>query len=353
MKRTVALLLIVVFILAAFASAAPEDNSAGTQSVATLSLSYSGIEDQVLKNNPTVRSNNNTLENMNDPDGIVAARNDLFTQAAKIDMSVAGLLTASGGAASPNILQLAYAANALRAQGQILKAPDDDTIEETKWQLDQINYTMVTVSQSLFTTYLSMERQLDNMQKSVGVMNKTLEIMKLRYGFGQISILDLEAFQNQKASMGSGAQSLEVGLETLKGEINMQLGRAFDAPLELMPLPSPDFTYIEKIDRSADLLKAKGASYSLKLKQRAIKDADDTDFDDKQYDTFKRDYENKVLAVKTEEETIRFTQQKLLDAISEKKRTLVIEQSNLTLEQKKLKAYELNSNLAQSRSLIL
>ncbi|GEM_PF-3854810 len=347
MKRTAALFLMAALIFAVFASAAPEDASKGTQTLSALSLSYEDIEDQVLKNNPTVKSNKNTLENMKHPDGLIAARNNLFTQAAKIEMSVSGMIAALEGKATSNLMQLSFAANSLKAQAQTMKAPEKEEIEETGWQLDQVNCMLVTAVQSMYVSYLSTERQLEDMRQSAAVMDRNLEAMKLRYELGQVTILDLEALENQRKSLRSAISSLESGLKTLKGEINMQLGRAFDAPLELKPLASPDLTYAEKLDRPADLQKAKNASYALKLKRRAIDDADDTEYEDQKYNTFKRDYENKVMDANTEEETIRFTQAKLIDAMDEKKRALDIEQDQLELEKDKLAVSELKYDLGE------
>lgn len=332
MKKRICLLLCAVFIFGLFASAAPEDGESPEQGTQELTLSYEDIESLVLSGNPTVRSNENTLKIMQSYDGMIAARNKLFTQAAKLDMSINQIITLSGGAASQNLLQLSYLSNALKAQAQQIEKPKDKDLEDLRLQLEPVNDLLVSVVQNLYLTGLSMEKQCASLKEQLYLLQRNVEVLELRLSLGQITELDLKTLQYQKTSAEAGLKNLENALVTIKGEINIQLGRSYDAPLTLAGLPEYDLTYAETVDRIADAETIKNQNFSLQVKRRELEDYDDVDDEDeKKYTTYQLERENKVLALSAAEENLRFSQEKLLIDIASKAQNITLLESECSL----------------------
>ena len=338
LKRVMTLALVFCLLLLLFASAEDmQPSSAQNVSSSPLALQYSEIDALVRSGNPTIRMNQNTIKTLENPDGVKAARDKIFTEAAKVQMGVNQMIAATNGAVSASLLELSYLASTLKAQGQQMSIPDEEQVERTALQLDQVNDTMVSIVQNLFLSYLSAERQLDELQNNLALVNKNLEVLTLRQELEQVTALDVSELALQKSTLSANITILESSLANIKGEINIQLGRPYDAVLNLVEPNMADTSYLDEIDFAADWQKAKEANYALKLQRLELADLDETEYEDQQYQTFQLQRENSVLQLQSDEENLRFAHKKAYDEIENNQQLAAIaeaeyQQAQQTLE---------------------
>ena len=184
-----------------------------------------------------------------------------------------------------------------------------------------------------------MARQVRDLARSRTYLEHNIEIMELRLKLGQISELDLLSVTGQLPQVISGIATLENEMENLRGEMNLMLGRAFDAPLEFAPLPAAVLPEAEK--RGENQKKALENSYSLKLKEQALKEIKNPN--DSQ--AIEKQRQAAVSARDAEARRVLFLEDKLWRALEDKQRAAADAQSALQDEARRYDAAKLKYEL--------
>lgn len=294
MKKWISLILALTM-LSTFAGAvdeaaagAPGEGTVPVDDTTPLLLTYAEIERLILENNPVIFQNRASLYALEHNDATNSMADALWEMSSqlsamqrRLDGAAEALENAS--ASTPEI-QGIYGALALnlRASSALVSSTistvkaqsaqmnvSEDTIKTTKLNMEQAELQLVSGAQNIFIAYNAMARQVRDLARSRTYLEHNIEIMELRLKLGQISELDLLSVTGQLPQVISGIATLENEMENLRGEMNLMLGRAFDAPLEFAPLPAAVLPEAEK--RGENQKKALENSYSLKLKEQALK----------------------------------------------------------------------------------
>lgn len=364
MKKWISLILALTM-LSTFAGAvdeaaagAPGEGTVPVDDTTPLLLTYAEIERLILENNPVIFQNRASLYALEHNDATNSMADALWEMSSqlsamqrRLDGAAEALENAS--ASTPEI-QGIYGALALnlRASSALVSSTistvkaqsaqmnvSEDTIKTTKLNMEQAELQLVSGAQNIFIAYNAMARQVRDLARSRTYLEHNIEIMELRLKLGQISELDLLSVTGQLPQVISGIATLENEMENLRGEMNLMLGRAFDAPLEFAPLPAAVLPEAEK--RGENQKKALENSYSLKLKEQALKEIKNPN--DSQ--AIEKQRQAAVSARDAEARRVLFLEDKLWRALEDKQRAAADAQSALQDEARRYDAAKLKYEL--------
>ena len=286
MKRAVSLLCSIAILFVLGAGAAGAARAAEPESA--LTLTFSEIEGLVTKGNPTIRNNEATIINLDNPyeiDEMIIALtlsyNSLHALAREARV-ILGQLMAAGGEGDPDpapdpvreglilVLRNDIAAYE-RDMAQIMAQLDQvyisprPSFDKAAQQLGNANKLIVCGAESLFITCHALSRQLEQSGDNLKALSGTIKIMELRLSLGMISALSLAGPRAEYAQLELSIAGLENNLRSLHGQINLLLGRAHGAPLQIGELPSAARGFLKTVDRERDLRAAKNNNHLINI----------------------------------------------------------------------------------------
>ena len=342
MKRIISYLMVLSIILAGAAAltgaaeAAPAENA--------LRLSFSDVEKQINSKNLTIRNNQITIQNINsmlDDDAItalIASQNLLLQQQRSTSNILGQIVTASptglddpyqGGlvaALRNDIMSFEMSIQQISGQiEQVHNAPRASR-DRTVQQLNNVNRQIIWGAESLYMGYHALTRQLDQTKETLGTLNRNIGAMERRLSLGQITEHTLKTMKSSRTQLEQGIKSMENELVNIKGQMNLLLGRKYDAPLEISALPAAEKGFLKTIDRTRDLRLAIRSNYLINI---AIIDIEEqarkiSESARKQEAIARNNYDSETRAVEQKYEN-------LIKAITDKETLLVLEENQLSL----------------------
>ena len=270
MKRIISIVLIVCFILiGAPAYAAPAE----TSTEKTLNLSFSDIEGLVKGDNLTYKNNRVLMQNMDESlsKDVYWALSDSLnllstvqanTKNVLIEIETARALTPDTdnpslkGASTSlqnDLILLELSVKQLDAQmDQYYNAPRA-TIDKSVEQLENANKQIIWGAESLFMAFHTLSLQIDQTKKNLETLNSNIKALEHRYSLGLIARRTLMETNDNRSTLEQGIKSMENELVSLKGQLNLLLGRKHDAPLNIGNMPDAKKDYLKTVDPVRDL----------------------------------------------------------------------------------------------------
>lgn len=366
-------------VMTAFASSAIQQ-AGRTEAENSFTLNYGDIEDYILQNSPSLKEIEYQVNALvNSKDDINDANNAIFDAAQALQQmrdAMSALLvcldpsdntTAAtlgelvGTPETPAQYAAAAALSGLVAAGRLsasetrtprewwiylnsrisdltlsqaglgvtISQPKQYTLDKAKLQLEQARMQLPSAAQSLYIQYNAMTDSLSDLRQDKALVDKSVEIAKVQFERGLISELDLLEKLSQQKSVDEGVSLMQTGLERLAGELNLLLGREYDAPLIIGIVPSPDTGYAERADTEADYAEAKKTNIAIRLRETAEEEARDISDDSRK---------NAVRLTALEESRFDMTFKNVYDTLNAKTRLYSIETESFEIAHKRLEA---------------
>ena len=357
MKRWVSL----VMVLAMFSTFAVQVQAADTAVVddtTPLYVTYSDIEQLIVDNSPVIFQNEASLYALEHNDAGNAVTDALWEMASQLgamqrQLDNAAEALENAPASTPEIQQIYGALTLnLRASSALLSSTissvraqsaqmnvAEDTIKTTKLNMEQAELQLISGAQNIFIAYNAMVRQMRDLERNLTYLEHNAQIMQLRLQLGQISELDLLSVTGQLPQVRSGIATLENEMQNMLGEFKLMLGRAFDAPLELAPLPAAVLP--EEAQREENRQKALENSYPLKLKEQALSEISNPG----NSEAIEKQRQAAVSARDAEVRQVLFQEDKLWRAVEDKQRLAVDAENALADEAQRYEAASLKYDL--------
>ena len=216
-------------------------------------LTFQNLHRRVREGNATMLSVDQQLARLNAMDREQAFDDLVSAYNAMTDMlfnyaKMGSTMGAMAGAANPllstyNMMDTSFSSAYLQSQQAQLETQLDalkpeeyaETYRESVWQIETGQKQILAGAESLYITILSLERTLEDGNRGLATLDRTLTEMEKRYELGQISQLTLLELQNTRAQTLSQLQSLEIQIRLLKAQLQSLVGLAPDGELTLSP----------------------------------------------------------------------------------------------------------------------
>ena len=282
MKRIISYLMVFSIILAGAAALA--DAAEASSNSDLLKLQFSQVERQVRTGNITIKNNGITLQNidemlvtedyiptmLNNQNALIALRNQtastLFMIASATDSSLRtpveqGLILSLGS----DIESLNVAIGQISSQIEQVGYTPRATRDKTNFQLNNVNNQIVWGAESLYMGYYALVRQLDLSKENLKMLDRNIAVMERRLSLGQITERTLLGLRNNRAQLEQGIKTIENESVNMKSQLNLLIGRDFNAPVELDALPAAKRDFLSSIDKTRDLKAARNSNHVMNI----------------------------------------------------------------------------------------
>jgi len=391
MKKTAIILLLILTLIPFKVNAASNKNSNKNQDILQ-HINFDDIEEEILKRNPTVKMNENTLASLranldmlednaedaedaldgfdNNPD----IKRQLEAEIQRLEQEKAELATTLVsypellpvlesqyntliGIYRSNLLNLeaslGSSKNALKSQSIMLdeKVEDmEDTIDKFIQQSKMTSMQLSWAAENLYITYNTLDMQEAELSNNLKLLEKQIEIAKIRESLGLASKVDVLNAEISLRELQISQKALKTQKEAIKGELNLLFGQAFDEDLLIGAVPVLDERELLNIDYDADLSTALNNNFSLKLQvlerkskdtalERAEKDSSLSE------EAAEFDYENEEIKLGDLRKQTALAFYKIFEELLSKKQTYALENAKYELAETMKEQVELKYRL--------
>ena len=149
-----------------------------------------------------------------------------------------------------------------------MQADNADTIR----QLQSLQNQIVMAGEATYIALSAMDLQEAGLQRQLAALDRAVTEMRLRYDLGQISALQLSQTEAGRTSLNSGLATLQMNLNTYKGQLELLVGAEISGEIALGPVPEVSAKELAAMDLEADLETAKANSWDLYEAEQTLED---------------------------------------------------------------------------------
>jgi len=249
------------------------------QNQSTLRLNHADIEQQVRRNNPVIRNNTINEQGLNDMVGTPAMTNALIdgqtaliamqAQTSAVLAQIMAIETSEPDPVRDGIIMslrndiASTERDIMQMSAQLDQAFSDpvrNSVSRGVMQIQNANRQIIWGVESMYLAYHTLTRQMQQTQESLESLDRNIEIMERRHAVGHVTARALQSVRATRTQLEAGITSMENELNNLKGQINLMLGRDFNAPLQIGSLPDADRDFLASRDTASDLRAARGSN---------------------------------------------------------------------------------------------
>lgn len=264
--------------------AAPVPDAEGTISFPNLAdrvrkgnLTYLMLEEHISQAEATdyeeikeqLREDMNTIANAQY--ALLTGSSNIATGMPMLDFALQGMYDAS---TSSTLQTLKSTYDAMREQYDMLRDGEiqADAADGIR-QLRNTQNTIIKGAEALYAAYLTAQIQGASLERTLALLDRTIQELDIRYEMGQISALTLQQTRAKRTQVISGLQSLNVGLQNLSLRLEDMVGEPLTGTLQPAPLAPVTDVQLAAMDLETDLAAAKATSYDLYIAQKTLDDA--------------------------------------------------------------------------------
>jgi len=288
MKRIISSLLVFCLIItgaALFAAPTYAMDEPPPRTQAVLRLNHADIEQQVRRNNPMIRNNAITEQGLTDfvgtpmmTDAMIAGQGALLAMQMQTQTILAQIMATPPPeepdpirdgiifALMNDIASIERDIMQMNAQMEQMQSdPVRNTVSRGVQQLNNANRQIIWGVESMYLGYHTLSRQIEQTRETLDALNRSISVMERRYAVGHITARALQNVRGNRTQLKAGIVNMENELENLKGQINIMLGRNYDAPLQLGALPEADRDFLSTRNRETDLRSARSNNHTINI----------------------------------------------------------------------------------------
>lgn len=146
---------------------------------------------------------------------------------------------------------------------------------DTVRQLEDGIHQILTAGETLYINLVTMESSLEDGNRGLAALDRSLDELRLRQDLGQVSDQQVAELEQTRANTVSQLQTLETTIASYKCQLQVLIGAAPTGELVLGPLPEAEELMWSEPDYEADLAAAKEASWTLYDAALTLEDAKD------------------------------------------------------------------------------
>ena len=179
-----------------------------------------------------------------------------------------------GDTASANSLDTSY--GSLREVYDDLKDGElQQDYADAVRQIEDGIHQILSAGESLYINILAMEASLEDGNRGLAAIDRSLEELRLRRDLGQVSPQQAAELEQTRADTVSQLRTLETAISTAKCQLQVLIGEEPTGELTLGALPGLEEMGWTEPDYEADLAAAKEASWTLYDAALTLADAED------------------------------------------------------------------------------
>ena len=236
-------------------------------------LSFANLGSRMRENNLTLLALEETIQSIEAID-YEEMKDDLRDQINQIANAQWNMITGMGAMGSMMSASMDSAYDSLRDVFEDLK---DGEIQEDNdaliRQLRNAQDQLLMAGEDIYMGLLTMEVSDDALVRQSACLDRTIQELELRYGFGQVSALTLQETKAGRTALLSGQDTLRMNMENLKVQMELMVGAELTGEIQLRPLPRVSDKDLASMNLEQDLETAKANSYSLFAAGRTLEDA--------------------------------------------------------------------------------
>ena len=235
-------------------------------------LEYEEIPDLIHEYNSTVQNNMVSYDDYRGKDANEIA--DDYREAAQTlyDSSEWPSEDDSGYA------MLYSAAETAQAQARQMEKMADDNVSDgmiIKWQYDQVEASLSSTAQNLMNQYYQLQENLKTAQSGKELAEASLQAVQTQASLGMATNNDVLTAQEAVKTAEAGIISIQSSIQSVKQNLQVMTGWAYNSQPEIAPMPQVDVTRIDSMNPETDLEKALETNYTLMIDKRTLENTDD------------------------------------------------------------------------------
>lgn len=226
-------------------------------------------------------------------------------------------------------------------QADSLKEQGDDNVDDghsIKLGYDQTEAQTVKEAQELMIAYWIQTRSLESLEAAVTQAEASCQSVLVKESAGMATQADVlsarEAVDSAQASLMSARSSLDQTKESLC----LMLGWTYGAQVDIKEVPEPDLEWMAAIDLEADVAAGIENSYSLKILERQIANAQNQTNKQKLEQSYKSEKETEASAIKSAYEELMLAKSQYEQSLQ----SLALQEDTYASAQRKLAAGIMN-----------
>jgi len=249
-----------------------------------LRLNHADIEQLVMRNNTVIRNNRITEQGLNDVvgtpmmvDAMLEGQRQLIAMQAQASAILAQIMASPSD--QPDAVRegiiLSLTSDIASAEREIRQIsaqieqmgsdPVRNNVSRALMQINNANRQIIWGVESLYLGYHTLSRQLEQTQLNLEALNRSIASMERRHAVGHVTARALQNLKSNVSQMVAGITSMESELENISGQLNIMLGRAADAPLQIGTLPAAERNFLDTRDIERDLVSARRNSAAINI----------------------------------------------------------------------------------------
>ena len=170
------------------------------------------------------------------------------------------------------------AAETAQAQARQMEKMADDNVSDgmiIKWQYDQVEASLSSTAQNLMNQYYQLQENLKTAQSGEELAEASLQAVQTHARLGMATNNDVLTAQEAVKTAEAGIISIQSSIQSVKQNLQVMTGWAYNSQPEIAPMPQVDVTRIDSMNPETDLEKALETNYTLMIDKRTLENTDD------------------------------------------------------------------------------
>ncbi len=170
------------------------------------------------------------------------------------------------------------AAETAQAQARQMEKMADDNVSDgmiIKWQYDQVEASLSSTAQNLMNQYYQLQENLKTAQSGKELAEASLQAVQTQASLGMATNNDVLTAQEAVKTAEAGIISIQSSIQSVKQNLQVMTGWAYNSQPEIAPMPQVDVTRIDSMNPETDLEKALETNYTLMIDKRTLENTDD------------------------------------------------------------------------------
>ena len=170
------------------------------------------------------------------------------------------------------------AAETAQAQARQMEKMADDNVSDgmiIKWQYDQVEASLSSTAQNLMNQYYQLQENLKTAQSGKELAEASLKAVQTQASLGMATNNDVLTAQEAVKTAEAGIISIQSSIQSVKQNLQVMTGWAYNSQPEIAPMPQVDVTRIDSMNPETDLEKALETNYTLMIDKRTLENTDD------------------------------------------------------------------------------